>query len=360
MTRVALAAAVLAMVVGTGTGTAPASARPPVERDAIVSVIVVLDAQAGVPAVRGRHQAAVERALRATAADGQRGILALLRERQRQGLVSAITPLWIVNGISVTATPSVIRELAGRTDVREVDPERTIQAPPQIAAPFSSRPAPGAASPVAVEPNVARVNAPALWDMGFRGQGTVVASMDTGVDASHPDLAGRWRGGTDSWYDPYGEHPSVPTDVNGHGTATTGVMVGGDAGGTAIGVAPDARWVAVKMFNDRGTATSTAIHLAYQWLLDPDGNPATNDAPDVVNNSWTLSSGGCSADFRPDLANLRAAGILPVFAAGKYGPTPRTLISPAHKPQGLPAGCTHNARLGRPSSSPGPPPGGQG
>src|SRR2546429_9564177 len=92
MTRVALAAAVLAMVVGTGTGTAPASARPPVERDAIVSVIVVLDAQAGVPAVRGRHQAPVGRALRAPAADGQRGVLAQLREPQRQGPGPPPTP----------------------------------------------------------------------------------------------------------------------------------------------------------------------------------------------------------------------------------------------------------------------------
>ena len=46
-----------------------------------------------------------------------------------------------------------------------------------------------------VQPNVALVNAPALWDLGFRGEGVVVASMDTGVDASHPDLAAQYRGG---------------------------------------------------------------------------------------------------------------------------------------------------------------------
>ena len=115
----------------------------------------------------------------------------------------------------------------------------------------------------------------------------VVATLDTGVDLTHPDLAGAWRGGANSWYDPNGEHPTTPVDVNGHGTWTMGVMVGGDAGGSSIGIAPDAQWIAAKIFNDRGIATTVGIHLAFQWLLDPDGNPATADAPNVVNDSWS-------------------------------------------------------------------------
>jgi subtilisin family serine protease len=174
------------------------------------------------------------------------------------------------------------------------------------------------------------------------------------VDATHPDLASRWRGGGDSWYDPNGEHPTTPTDVNGHGTATMGVMVGGTAGGTAIGMAPGARWIAAKIFNDHGVASSTAIHLAMQWLLDPDGNPATADAPDVVNSSWTMTSAGCVLDFAPDLANLRAAGILPVFAAGNYGPTPGTVLSPANNPAAFAVGSVDAADVVDPSSSRGP------
>jgi subtilisin family serine protease len=322
-------------------------------QDEMVRAIVVLKSQADLASVRGlarkNRPGAAARILRAHASLAQRPLRALLRLRRAQGLVSEIEPLWIVNAIAVTATPAVISELAAHPDVREVRPDLVVPAP-QAAAAATSAPA---------ETNVALVNAPALWDLGYRGQGIVVANMDTGVDVTHPDLASRWRGGTDSWYDPNGEHPSTPTDVSGHGTWTMGVMVGGDAGGSSVGVAPDATWIGVKIFNDRGTATSTGIHQGFQWLLDPDGNPATADAPDVVNDSWTTSASGCLLDFEPDLASLRAASILPIFAAGNYGPLPGSSRSPANNPEAFAVGATDDADGLYPYSSRGPSPCGQ-
>jgi subtilisin family serine protease len=336
MKRLAL---LFALVGGVLVAPVAASARP---APAFVDVVVVLKSQANVASVhaptRAARLAGVERALRDQASRTQRGVLKLLA--QRPGSVAAVTPLWIANAIEVKATPQVIREVAARPEVAAVQPNATIQAP-------------GAVTSSAVEPNLAKVNAPAMWDLGYRGQGIVVASMDTGVDASHPDLAASWRGGTNSWYDPNGQH-ATPTDVNGHGTQTMGVMVGGSAGGTSIGMAPDAKWIAVKMFNDRGQATTTGIHQGFQWLLDPDGDPSTPDAPNVVNDSWTMSSAGCGLDFQLDLRSLRAAGILPVFAAGNYGPTPGTVLSPANLPEAFAVGGTDNADAIYPYSSRGP------
>jgi subtilisin family serine protease len=314
-----------------------ASARP-----AFVDVVVVLKSQANVAGVhaptRAARLAGVERALRDLAARTQYGVLRLLA--QHPGSVAAVTPLWITNAIEVKATPDVIRELAARPEVAAVQPNAVIEAP-------------AAVTSSAAEPNLAVVNAPALWDLGYRGQGVVVASMDTGVDATHPDLSGSWRGGSNSWYDPNGQH-TTPTDVNGHGTQTTGVMVGGAAGGTSIGLAPDAKWIAVKIFNDSGQATTSRIHQGFQWLLDPDGDPSTPDAPNVVNNSWTMSTGSCALDFQLDLRSLRAAGILPVFAAGNYGPTVGTVMSPANLPEAFAVGGTDNSDAIYPYSSRGP------
>ncbi len=204
------------------------------------------------------------------------------------------------------------------------------------------------------EPNVALVNAPSLWNDGFRGEGVVVATLDTGVDVTHADLAGSWRGGSNSWFDPYGQHPTTPADLNGHGTSTMGVIVGGGAGGTAIGVAPGAKWIAAKIFNDSGAATTSGIHAAFQWLLDPDGNPATADAPDVVNDSWTSGIPGCDVTFQPDLQALRAAGILPVFAAGNGGPSTGTGYSPSNLPEAIAVGATNDPDVIADFSSRGP------
>ncbi len=303
-----------------------------------IPVVVVLRAQANVRALtatsRAERQQMVIEALQRQAEATQGALLRLLELRQGEGQVVSYTPLWIQNAILVEATAPVIDELARRPEVEQILLDEEMSAPDMLAAmPL------GAA---AAEPNIGLIDAPALWDLGFTGQGIVIASMDTGVSYTHPDLLSRWRGGTNSWYDPYGQHPGTPVDLNGHGTQTMGVMVGGDSGGTSIGVAPGASWIAVKMFNDSGSATTGAIHLGFQWLLDPDGDPSTADAPHLVNNSWTLGGPGCNLEFELDLLSLVAAGITPVFAAGNFGPYGATSPSPSNNPSAFAVGATDN------------------
>jgi bacillopeptidase F len=84
------------------------------------------------------------------------------------------------------------------------------------------------------------------------------------------------------------------------------------------------------------------IHLAFQWLLDPDGDPATLDAPDIVNASWSLTGrapGACNREFEEDIAALKAAGIAVVFAAGNDGPNPGSSSSPGNNPGALSVGA---------------------
>ncbi len=64
----------------------------------------------------------------------------------------------------------------------------------------------------------------------------------------------------------------------------------------------------------RREATTTTIHQGFQWLLDPDGDPDTNDYPDVVNNSWSIERvDQCDTEFEPDVQALKAMGIAVVF-----------------------------------------------
>jgi subtilisin family serine protease len=327
------------------------------------SVIVTLKPQANVSVIIDRNRSSriekVINALQQMANATQGPIIDLLEARAAEGKVQGYESFWVFNGLAVTASPDVIAELAALPLVASITPDATIPAPALQAA--AGRPAldlsPIYAPALQVggppEPNLSVVNAPALWELGFRGQGVVVANMDTGVDRYHPDLASQWRGGTNSWFDPNGQHVT-PTDVSGHGTRTMGVMVGRDAGGTAIGIAPEAQWIAVKIFNDQGSATVSAIHAGYQWLLDPDGNPATPDTPHVVNNSWTLINPGCDLEFQLDLRSLRAAGILPVFAAGNTGPGSGTSVSPSNNPEAFAVGATSDSDLIYVYSSRGP------
>jgi len=304
------------------------------------SVIVLMREQEDVRAIMGTNRRARQRtvvqALRRRADQTQGPLRRLLKLRSSQGRVASFTPLWVLNAVAVTASSDVISEIALLPQVASIVPDSTIAAPTRTAAQTSASAAPA-------EPNVALVNAPALWSLGYGGQGVVVASFDTGVDGSHPDLAGSWRGGTNSWFDPYGQHPTTPTDLSGHGTWTTGVMIGGASGGTAIGVAPQARWIAAKLFNDSGTATTSAIHRSFQWALDPDGDPTSTDGPDIVNNSWSIGVPGCNLEFEPDLQSLVAAGITPVFAAGNYGPGDATSMSPGNNPSAVSVGAVDNA-----------------
>jgi subtilisin family serine protease len=271
----------------------------------------------------------------------QAPVLAQLAELRREGHVRHVRPLWIADAVALSADAGALAALEARPDVQSIEADAQLPIRP--------------ADAVTGEPGIASTGAPGYWARGVDGRGITVGVLDTGVDLTHPELALHYRGGTNSWFDPYGQHPSAPVDMTGHGSEVTGVIVAG----AGIGMAPGARFIAARAFDDTGASTASAIHLAFQWLLDPDHNPATHDAPNVVNLSWGARQ-ACNLEFQPDLQALRSAHILPVAAAGNDGqtiPQPPGLSpdnSPANLPEAFAVGALQSATAIAPFSSAGP------
>ncbi|MDO8549312.1 MAG: S8 family serine peptidase, partial [Ignavibacteria bacterium] len=132
-----------------------------------------------------------------------------------------------------------------------------------------------------------------------------------------------------AWFDPNTGSPT-PTDCDGHGTHTMGTMTGwSPTTGDTVGVAPDAEWIAAKTICS-SPITSNCI-AAFQWAMDPDGNPGTiTDMPDVISNSWFDSdvSNECSGIYKTTLDAVEAAGIAVIFSAGNNGPGASTITKP--------------------------------
>jgi hypothetical protein len=201
------------------------------------------------------------------------------------------------------------------------------------------------------------VGADAVWPGGVTGTGITVAFFDSGVDGDNAMVSSRWRGRRTtiraSWFDPF-YRVSRPTDRIGHGTQVALSAVGGLAAGDTLlqpngtpivaasdidvvtGTAPEAEWIAARIFDFFGGVPYTrrsVILQAFQWALDPDGIPSTDDAPDVINNSWGAIDARdfevCTDVIYAAIDAANAAGIAVVFAAGNFGPTPGSIIPPA-------------------------------
>ncbi|SDY08790.1 Subtilase family protein [Micromonospora pattaloongensis] len=292
-------------------------------------LFVVLKAQAdlsgiadlgvgGPPGQVGRD-ARVAEVYRRLVAHAQRSQAGLRRDLDRWRL--DYRPYYLVNAIEVDGGPAVRAWLSRRADVDRVLLSQQLR--PLPAAPPTERG--GEAGPSAPPWNVTMIRADRVRsELGVDGSGIVVGSSDSGVDGAHPALAAGFRGGDDSWYDPW-NGTRTPTDHAGHGTHTLGSAVGA----AHVGVAPGARWVGCVNL-DRNLGNPARYLDCLQFMLAPfppggeafaDGRPER--APHVLTNSWGCPPmEGCDPRaLAPATAAFAAAGIFVVAAAGNTGPS---------------------------------------
>ena len=236
------------------------------------------------------------------------------------------------NGLVVRASARVVERLRQHPDVESVRPAVRVEK--------------------ALAESTVTIGAPELWSRGLTGAGVVVGVIDSGVDYTHPDLGGGYGpsfkviGGYDFVND-----DDDPRDDNGHGTHVAGIIA---ANGEVKGVAPDARIMAYKVLDAGGGGWDSDVIQALERACDPDGDPMTDDAVDVVN----LSLGGPGTPDDPlsqAVDNAFAAGVLVVVAAGNEGHAGgRTIGSPGCARNALTVGASDDAERIASFSSTGP------
>lgn len=114
-------------------------------------------------------------------------------------------------------------------------------------------------------------------DPQLTGQGVFVGHIDTGIDGAHPALAGKVH----TFFNAGIGQRTKPTDEGEHGTHTAGTIVGNPKDGVPMGVAPGAKLIGVA-----GLTDYSSMIKGMEFMLDPDGNPQTNDVPRLISNSW--------------------------------------------------------------------------
>ncbi|MEV0825935.1 S8 family peptidase [Nonomuraea rubra] len=181
-----------------------------------------------------------------------------------------------------------------------------------------------------LEESVPQIGAPEAWAAGYDGTGTTVAVLDTGVDAAHPDLAGKVADQRDFT----GEN--ITGDPHGHGTHVAG---------TASGVAPG-----VRLLNGRVLGADGYGQLS--WIIDGMEWAAGEKHAEVVNLSLgSPEAGGPLTDAVSRLT--QQYGTLFVVAAGNDG-CDSCVGAPGDAPAALTVGAVDKQDRLAPFSSRGP------
>jgi Subtilase family len=185
-----------------------------------------------------------------------------------------------------------------------------------------------------LDASVPQVGAPAAWAAGFTGAGVTVAVLDSGVDDTHPDLAGRVRARRN-----FTEGFEDDRDLVGHGTHVASTIAGSGAasGGKYKGVASDAALLDGKVCVTGGCAES--------WILAGMEWAAAQQHARIVN----LSLGGMDDPEVVDPVEQAVQtltdryGTLFVIAAGNAdGPTDGVIASPGSADAALTVGAVND------------------
>ena len=214
---------------------------------------------------RSERREFVVNELKAFADASQYDLRHSLAEMQRNDMTTEPVVLWMANALYFDATKAAIQDLAYRNDIEIIGFAKEYNWIPD------GEEATPAMATREITQNVIQVHANQVWELGYTGQGVVVAVIDTGVNYHHVDLADHlWDGGTDfpnHGYDVY-NHDNDPIDDMGHGSHCAGTVCGDGSGASQTGMAPDATLMCVKCLDGSGNGGAQSISEGIQWAVE--------------------------------------------------------------------------------------------
>ena len=213
---------------------------------------------------------------------------------------------WVVNAVvlEVDTDKVDLDSIAERDHVDRIHPDFELQVPE----PADTNDAPDTSEFDDSTYGLDQINATETWEaFGAQGAGVDVAVLDTGVDPDHDDIDIDPENFAE--FDADGEViNSDPYDTSDHGTHVSGTVVGGDASGTHIGVAPEAT-LYHGLVLPGGSGSFAQITGGIEWAVEEDA--------DVV--SMSLGATGYFDEMIEPVRNAEAAGTLVVASSGNDG-----------------------------------------
>ncbi len=286
--------------------------------DEMISVNIILKSQADVHKLqqiaakasdRKSKREVVVNELKSFSKSTQSDLMSILDAEAKSGKVEDIRCHWLVNAISCSASSDVIYHIARHNDVEVIayDEMKYLLWDEEVKAVESTR---------GMTQNITHVKADDVWDLGYTGEGVMVAIIDTGVNFNHIDLADHlWDGGEE--YPNHGyntiENNHDVSDGFGHGTHCAGVVCGDGTSGTQTGIAPNATLMCIKVMDDTGYGSATSISAGMEFAIE--------HGADVLNMSLGIpfASAAVREMLREACVNALQCGIAAAVAVGNDG-----------------------------------------
>ena len=306
--------------------------------DEMISVNIILKSQMNFNNLKNRASDVIDKEVRRNilvnelktfAEKEQQEVLSILTAEQRGSKVRNVSCHWLANYINCETTADVIYHISQHPDVYIIgyNEEKVL-----ISNNYSER----AEDVNGMTENITKVNADDIWNMGYTGDGVIVAVIDSGVNYNHVDVADHlWDGGEEfpnHGYNTYDGNDD-PMDRFGHGSHCAGTICGDGTSGTKTGIAPNATLMCVKSVSDEGTGTAHNINSGMEWAIEHNA--------DVLSMSLGVTMPMISEKemLRRSCVTALELGVVAAVAAGNYGGSEYMMIKPIPENIIIPGGC---------------------